>query len=144
MRSDHFPVEAGHAMLFARATGETNPEVVGPGAALAPPTFPWAAHQFDPDSHLRPRSDVPWHGSGSTPGTSAPGRTLHAEQRYVYHRPVRIGDVLSVEESEPRTWDRSGRSGTLHFIETVAEYRDADGELVVTATKVVVQKGGTS
>lgn len=131
-------------MLFARATGETDPRLVGPDVTAVPPTFPWAANQFDPDSPLRPQPDVPWHGSGATPGAAAAGGALHAEQRYVYHRPLRLGDVLTVSESAPRTWEKTGRSGTLRFAETVAEYRDAGGELVVTATKVVVRTGEPS
>ncbi len=56
-----FPVEAGHIMLFARAVGDTNPVYQDAEAAkrtevggiIAPPTFPQAVAQFDPDYPLR-------------------------------------------------------------------------------------------
>jgi len=56
-----FPVEAGHIMLFARAIGDTNPVYQDADAAkrtevgsiIAPPTFPQAVSQFDPDYPLR-------------------------------------------------------------------------------------------
>ena len=37
------------------------------GGIIAPPTFPQAVAQFDPDYHLRWRPDQPWFGSGKTP-----------------------------------------------------------------------------
>ena len=68
---------------------------------------------------------------------AAGGTGFHAEQRYEYHRPVRVGDVLSVHTSPGRSWEKMGRrGGRLTFTETVTEYRDEQGELVVTATSV--------
>src|SRR5689334_22010288 len=69
-----FPVEAGHIMLFARAVGDTNPvyqdaeaaKKTEVGGIIAPPTFPQAVAQFDPDYPLRWRPDQPWFGSGKT------------------------------------------------------------------------------
>ncbi|HEX8804161.1 MAG TPA: hypothetical protein VF743_08205, partial [Acidimicrobiales bacterium] len=53
---------------------------------------------------------------------------------------LRAGDVLRAETTAGRTWEKQGRrGGTLTFAETVTEYRDADGELVVTATSVGVR-----
>ena len=83
----------------------------------------------------------PWFGSGREPGrTPAGGGGLHAEQHYVFHQPVRIGMVLSSTEREGRTWQKAGRSGSLHFTERITEYIDADGAPVVTATSVGVQQ----
>ena len=70
-----FPVEASHIMMFARAVGDTNPVYHDAEAAkksevggiIAPPTFPQAVAQFDPEYHLRWRPDQPWFGSGKTP-----------------------------------------------------------------------------
>src|SRR5512146_1603275 len=69
-----FPVEASHIMMFARAIGATNPVYQDAEAAkntelggiIAPPTFPQAVAQFDPDYHLRWRPNQPWFGSGKT------------------------------------------------------------------------------
>ena len=69
------PVEAGHIMMFARSIGDENPVYSDEeyaknseaGHILAPPTFPRAVYQFDPDYHLRVRPNVPWFGSGKNP-----------------------------------------------------------------------------
>ncbi len=145
-----FPVEASHIMMFARAVGDTNPVYHDPAAAqrtevggiIAPPTFPQAVAQFDPAYHLRPKPGEPWFGSGKTPsGVEKPESTggLHAEQHFEYHRPLRPGDVLTVETKEGKTWEReSKRAGKLMFRERITEYRDQTGALVVTARSVGV------
>jgi len=118
MTVERFPIEAGHVMMFARSIGDPNPiysdaeyaaasEV---GTIIAPPTFVQASAQFDDDYPLRPKIGAPWFGSGRTPtlpprepgasrgsgAVTSGGTGLHAEQHYTYHRPVRVGDVLSV------------------------------------------------
>jgi acyl dehydratase len=146
-----FPVEAGHIMLFARAIGDTNPvyqdgdaaKQTEVGGIIAPPTFPQAVAQFDPDYPLRWRAGQPWFGSGKTPSgvTERPsgGGGLHAEQHFEYHRPLRPGDVLTVKSKPGNTWERdSKRAGKLTFRERITEYRDQKGELVVTARSVGV------
>ena len=52
--------------------------------------------------------------------------------------------VLSATEREGRTWQKTGRSGTLQFSEWITEYVDADGLPVVTATSVGVQQQHTT
>jgi hypothetical protein len=149
MQAKRFPIEAAHVMMFARALGDENPAYYGAltgEPVVAPPTFPWAASQFYPDSPGRPKPGVPWIGSGRT-ATGQPERSgaggglgLHAEQHFEFHRPLRAGDVLSVAEQPPRTWAKEGRKGgRLDFREVVSEYRDENGELVVTARMVSVQ-----
>src|SRR5690606_38295717 len=115
------------------------------GGVIAPPTFVMAAAQFDPDYMLRPKPGRPWMGSGRTPsGTagqeeSGGGTGLHAEQHFTYYRPIRPGDVLTAESREGRRWEKQGkRGGTLKFSETIVDYRDSSGELVVTARMVGV------
>ncbi len=145
-----FPVEASHIMMFARAVGDTNPVYYDAQAArktevggvIAPPTFGQAVAQFDPDYHLRPKPGQPWFGSGKTPAgvdkaPSAGG--LHAEQHFEYHRPLRPGDVLTVELKQGKTWEKeSKRAGKLTFRERIVEYRDQSGALVLTARGVGV------
>ena len=146
-----FPVEAGHIMLFARAVGDYNPvyhdaeaaKQSDVGGIIAPPTFPQAVAQFDPDYPLRWRPGQPWFGSAKTPSgveeRPSGGGGLHAEQHFEYHRPLRPGDVLTVETRPGNTWEReSRRAGKLTFRERITEYRDQNGELVVTARSVGV------
>ena len=157
MAVDKFPVEAGHIMMFARSVGDDNQIYYDEDyaksteceAIVAPPTFVQASAQFDPDYFLRPKVGAPWFGSGGKPtgvvressgGGGGGGGGLHAEQRYVYHRHPRVGDVLTATTRPGNQWEReSRRAGKLKFSETVTEYRDQNGELVVTATGVGVQ-----
>jgi N-terminal half of MaoC dehydratase len=138
-----FPVEASHIMMFARAVGDANPAYYDPAVGIiAPPTFPQAVAQFDPDYHLRPKPGEAWFGSGRTPSGVDKPRSLgglHAEQHFEYFRPLRPGDVLTVEYRDGETWQKeSKRAGRLSFRERIAEYRDASGELVVRARSVGV------
>ena len=71
--------------------------------------------------------------------SSSGGGGLHAEQHYEYHRHPKPGDVLTATVRPGETWERQGRrSGKLTFTETITEYRDQNGELVVTARGVGV------
>jgi acyl dehydratase len=154
-------------MMFARSIGDTNPiysdldHAAGTevGGVIAPPTFVQASAQFDPDYGLRPHPDRPWHGSGKEASGlmrqradgeggggggarsgGGGGSGLHAEQHYTYHRPVRVGDVLTSTTRRGESWEKEGRrAGKLVFSESITEYRDADGELVVTARSVGVR-----
>jgi hypothetical protein len=160
-----FPVEAGHIMMFARAIGDPNPvyydeeaaRATEVGGIIAPPTFIQASAQFNPDYFLRPKIGQLWFGSGKGPtgSNAAPpepsttsgerrggGVGLHAEQHFEYHRPIRPGDVLTPTNKEGKTWEREGRSGHLVFSETITEWRDAAGNLVVTARGVGVRTSG--
>jgi hypothetical protein len=51
-----------------------------------------------------------------------------------------VGDVLTATSKPGKTWEKEGRrGGKLTFSESVTEYRDQNGELVVTATSVGVR-----
>ena len=157
MAVKRFPVEAGHILMFARSIGDPNPvyedeeqaEAGEVGGIIAPPTFVQASAQFDADYFLRPKIGQPWFGSGKEP-TGIPrgsggsggggGGGLHAEQHYEYHRPLRAGDVLTATTTPGATWEKEGRrAGKLVFSESITEYRDQDGELVVTARGIGVR-----
>ncbi len=163
MAVERFPVEAGHILMFARSVGDPNPIYTDAeyaagtevGGIIAPPTFVQASAQFDDAYPLRPRIGRPWFGSGRTPsgtagagvgsgGGGGGGVGLHAEQHYEYHRPLRPGDVLRATSRPGERWEKEGRSGTLRFTEHITEYRDEQGELVVTARTVgvVTEMGG--
>ena len=157
MAVEKFPVEFSHIMMFARSVGDDNPiyhdpdyaKTTEPGSVIAPPTFVQASAQFDPDYVLRPKPGKPWFGSGkeatgvkreaSGGEGGGNGGGLHAEQLFEYHRHLKPGDVLSAETKPGNTWEReSKRAGKLTFRETVKEYRNQNGELIVTARSVGV------
>jgi len=167
MAVDRFPVEESHIMMFARAIGDPNPVYAGEpeaaatelGRMIAPPTFAQASAQFDPDYPLRPKIGQRWFGSGATPSGAVSGDAepaddpegaraesggnkgvLHAEQHFEFHRHIGPGDVLTATTKPGKTWEKeSKRAGTLKFSESVTEYRDQHGELVITARGVGVQ-----
>jgi len=155
MAVDKFPIEAGHIMLFARSIGDANQiyydekyaKSTEPGTIIAPPTFVQSSAQFDPDYFLRPKIGQPWFGSGKEPTGIKPGsadegnvgRGLHAEQHFEYHRHLKPGDVLKGVTKPGKSWEKVGkRSGKLTFNETITEYYDQDGKLVITARSVGV------
>jgi acyl dehydratase len=97
-----------------------------PAAAESQPSSASSASSASSSSERRPR------GGGGT--------GLHAEQHYTYHRPLRVGDVLTATTTPGKRWEKQGRrAGVLVFAESVTEYRDQDGELVVTARSVAVR-----
>jgi N-terminal half of MaoC dehydratase len=166
---ERFPIEAGHILMFARSIGDPNPIYADAeyaagtdaGSIIAPPTFAQASAQYDPDYILRPKIGQPWFGSGRDAtgirragsdgqpaggggagggsAGSAMGSGLHAEQHFEYHRHIRPGDVLSATIRAGDTWEKEGRSGKLVFSENITEYRDQNGELVITARGVGVR-----
>ncbi len=155
MTVQSFYVEAGHIMMFARSIGDSSPVYdptrSDPAKVVAPPTFVQASAQFDPDCVLRPAVGAQgWFGSGGSSsgaravpdvdGSQGPRtRRLHAEQQFEYHHPVTPGMVLSATSVEGDSWEKeSKRGGTLQFSETITEYRDQHGQLVVVARSVVV------
>ena len=160
MAAIKFPIEASHILMFARAVGDDNKiyadadyaKGTEPGSIIAPPTFPIASAQFDPDYFLRPKTGQVWFGSGKEPtgvkrsseggssGGGGGGGGLHAEQHFEYHRHLKPGDVLTATVKPGKTWEKEGRrSGKLLFSETITEYRDQNGELVITARGVGVR-----
>jgi hypothetical protein len=157
MAVEKFPVEASHILMFARSVGDDNPiysdaeyaKSTEPGSVIAPPTFAQSSAQFDPDYFLRPKIGQPWFGSGKEPtgikrepggGGGGGGGGLHAEQHFEYHRHLKPGDVLTATTRPGETWEKeSKRAGKLVFSESVTEYRDQNGDLVITARGVGVR-----
>ncbi len=146
-----FPVEATHIMMFARSIGDENPvyhdadkaESTEVGGIIAPPTFPAAVAQFNPDG-LRPKPGEKWFGSGATPsgieGKPPSAGGLNAEQEFQYFRPIRAGEVLTAELKPGTTWVReSKRAGRLVFTDRFTEFRDQNGELVAIQRSVSVK-----
>jgi acyl dehydratase len=119
---------------FADAIGDANPAYRDPEAAralghpdvIAPPTFPivlsmraGAQVVFDPDLGL----DY--------------SRVVHGEQRFVYDRPVRAGDRLTVTVSVESIRSAAGND----LLTTRGEVATVDGERVLTAYSTLVARG---
>jgi len=157
-----FPVDRTAILLFASAIGDTNPiyydeeaaRATPLGGVIAPPTFGVASAHWNPQHVFRGVRQIP----PVPPCPTAPGgvdaprreggagtpiaRILHGEQRFEYHEPLRPGMQLRVETRLGRSWEKEGRrGGTLRFSESVSEYRDESGRLVLTATSVGIVTG---
>ena len=117
---------------FADAVGDLNPAYRDPAAArelghrdvLAPPTFPfviaWPA--------VKQIIDDPEIGVDFS-------RVLHADQRFVYARPVYAGDRLTATVVIEDVSERAGQG----FVTARADLATVDGEHVVsTYSKLVV------
>jgi len=119
---------------FADAIGDPNPAYRDADAAralgypdvIAPPTFPivlsmraGAQVAFDPELGL----DY--------------SRVVHGEQRFVYSRPVRAGDRLTVTVSVESIRSAAGND----LLTTRGDVSTADGELVLTAYSTLVARG---
>lgn len=149
-----FHVDPTGILTFAAALGETNriyydeeyAAATPLGGVIAPPTFTASASHWNPYGGLRGVRRIPAPppaaqrgGRAERAGGGNTARLLHGEQRFEYHKPVRPGMVLTVSGRPGRSWEREGRrGGRLRFAESITEYRDPDGELVVTATSVSV------
>jgi len=118
---------------FAEAIGDTNPAYTDPEAAaalghpdvIAPPTFVFsitfrAAGQVIEDPQL---------------GLDY-SRVVHGDQKFVYTRPVRAGDRLSVTSTIEAIKSMAGND----FLDVRGEVHDETGAHVVTAhTKLVAR-----
>ena len=119
---------------FARAVLATDPQHTDPEAAralgyadvVAPPTFAMVIQDLTLQQLLaEPDSGI------------ALERTIHAEQRFRYTRPITAGDELTAQLSI--TGVRA--VGKNAMVTSEAEIRDAAGDHVVTATSVLLIGG---
>ena len=152
-----FYVDRTGILTFAASLGETNriyydeahAQQTPLGGVVAPPTFTASASHWNPHGGLRGVRRIPAPPPAPEgAATQAPvrragggntSRLLHGEQRFDYHKPVRPGMELTVTGRPGKSWEKAGRrGGKLRFTESISEYRDQDGELVVTATGVSI------
>ena len=150
-----FPVDRTAILNFAAAIGETNPIywdaafAAGTplGDVIAPPTFGVSSAHWNPNYFLRGTRKIPPRAEAPQSGTKAPSgggggslaRVLHGEQRFAYHKPMQPGMKLRVATRQGKAWQKEGKKGgKLRFTETITEYRDERGELVLVATSVGV------
>jgi len=159
MAEHDFPVDRTAILTFAAAIGETNPiywdqafaATTPLGDVIAPPTFGIASAHWNPDYGLRGMRQIPVRRLAASPapregaerssggGGGSLARVLHGEQRFEYKKPLQPGMRLTVSTRPGKSWDKEGkRGGKLKFSETVTEYRDERGELVLVATSVGV------
>lgn len=152
--ADHeFPIDRTAILNFAAAVGETNPiywdaafaKTTPLGDVVAPPTFGIASALWNPEYGLRGTRQIPPRSEPKAPREAGGGgggslaRVLHGEQRFEYKKPLQPGMRLTVSSRSGKSWEKEGKKGgKLKFSETITEYRDASGDLVLVATSVGV------
>lgn len=141
---ENFEVEAGKVEEFARALRDENPIYRNREAARsagyedipAPPTFTRVSY------FPRYRPDGIDENLGFDLGLQSEN-VLHGEQEYEYARPLIVGDVLSGVTTLVDVFQSEGsRGGIMTFCVYETEYRDQDGELVVTERVTRIETGG--
>jgi acyl dehydratase len=138
---EEFHVEKGKVEEFARAVKEDNPAFRDEAAA--------AEQGFDripaPLTFARV-SAFPRYRATEGRGIDIGFRqeyAIHGEQEYEYERPLQVGDVLTGETTLVDVYQREGgRGGTMTFAVLETEYRDQDGELVLTDRSTAIETAG--
>ena len=66
---------------------------------------------------------------------------VHAEQEFVYERPVRAGEKYTIVGKVHDIWEKQGRSGMLDFVtfEALGREKETD-ELVFTARMTLISR----
>lgn len=125
-------IERGRLVLFAKATGQTDPVYLDPEAAqlnghrdlLVPPTFLFGMELERPDPF----------GWLTELGVDL-NTVLHGSQSFAYAAPAYAGDVLTARSTITDVYEKKG--GTLEFIERRTDIT-RDGQPVATLTQVLV------
>ncbi|OLZ42141.1 dehydratase [Natrinema saccharevitans] len=141
--AEEFRVEPGKVEEFARAITAEDPVFRDESVATerghdrvpAPLTYSQVARfpQYTP-------ADVDGKGFELA---FQPEYVIHGEQAHEYERPVYVGDVLEGTTTLADVFQREGgRAGTMTFAVLETEYRDRDGELVLTDRSTAIETEG--
>jgi hypothetical protein len=130
-------------MLFARAVKDRSPLYASERAAHdagfdrvpVPPTYTFVMASAGAFPDIQPEDGTgSMYANTGLDGTSAfarDGLYLHGEQHFVYHRPVRVGDVLEGRLRTSKPIARSARRGPMEVTYFQTTWTDAQGEPVV-------------
>ncbi|MCA6124511.1 MaoC family dehydratase N-terminal domain-containing protein [Bradyrhizobium sp. WSM 1704] len=127
-------VEPGRLRFFLDTLGETNPvyrdetaaQAAGFTAAPVPPTYLFCLEMMD--------ATMPFEFLTALGIDLA--RVLHGEQRFDYHAPVVVGDVLTFKPRVTSVTDKKGGAMTLIVVET--EVTNQAGVHVADLSRTVV------
>jgi len=130
--SYEIPLEAGKIREFARATQSRDDHYQGAEAIITPTFLTTARNTW------QPAEDNPLAGIELDLR-----RVLHAEEEFRFHgRVPSAGETLTVTGRIGEEWTKEGRrGGTMRFITTVNEFRDAAGVLVAEQITTLVETG---
>jgi len=134
-------VEPGRSRFFLDTLEERNPlyrdgetaRAAGYAATPVPPTYLFCLEMMDAAEPIEFLNALDIDLA----------RVLHGEQRFDYHAPVVLGDVLTFKSHVASVTDKKG--GAMTMIVVVTEVINQDGVHVAdTSRTVVVRNGGPS
>jgi acyl dehydratase len=145
-------IERGPVTRFAESVTESSPIYRRRDAAQAagfddipvPPTFffssaaHWGAYPEDQPADANPGTNPTMEIIGKL--MSKGGMVLHGEQEFVYHRPIVVGETLTSEGRVADLYEKQSGERTMTFLVTENEYRDANGDLVLTARMNLIHR----
>ncbi len=129
-------VEPGRLRYFLNVLGETNPVYRDPAAAKAagfsatpvPPTYLFCLEFMDSEKPFEMLEALAMDLS----------KILHGEQKFVYHAPVVVGDVLTFRSEVADVVQKKG--GAMTLITVATRVTNQNGEHVADAVRVVVER----
>ncbi|PCI52354.1 MAG: acyl dehydratase [Gammaproteobacteria bacterium] len=132
------PVEKGRLRFFAKAIGESNPIYTDEAAAKKagyeslpmPPTFLFSL-----------KMDVPNPFENYEKAGLALAKILHANQAFIYHKPVVAGDTLMFESHIADIYDKKG--GELEFLVEKIKVSNQFDQHVADMTITLVVRNST-
>lgn len=125
------PIEWGKVREFARAVHDPR---AGQEPPLPPPTFPVVLSADFIERFVNELLPLDRK------------RTVHGEQAYRYHRPLRIGKQVRCRARIVQDVVKEGkRGGKMRVVTLEIELRDADTEeLLVVESMTAIEKGGAT
>ena len=127
-------VEPGRLRFFLDTIGETNPlyrdataaQAAGYAASPVPPTYLFCLEMMD--------ATIPFEFLTALNIDLA--RVLHGEQRFDYHAPVVVGDILTFKPRVSAVTEKKGGAMTLIVVET--SVTNQNGVHVADVSRTVV------
>lgn len=119
---DVYEIEKGMVRKFAEAIDDPNPD----WSEVTPPTFPAA---LVPTGLLHRLFNA---DCGLT-------RLLNGSSELEYLKPIKIGDVISVNAKLTRLRQMGGKDGAMLFMFTEVTYTNQDGEVAVRGKNTYIK-----
>jgi acyl dehydratase len=146
-------VERGPITQFAASVTDTNPiyrnqdaaKAAGFGDIPVPPTYFfsgatfWGAFAETQPTDASPDRNPTMEIIGKL--MSKGGIVLHGEEEFTYHKPVVVGDTIKSEGKVVDLYEKPAGDKTMTFLVTENEYRNQDGDLVLTARMNLIHRG---
>jgi len=127
-------VEPGRLRFFLNTLGERNPvyrdeqaaRAAGYSARPVPPTYLFCLEMMDNERPFEFLTDL----------NIDLARVLHGEQRFLYHAPVLVGDILTFKSRVTSVADKKGGAMTMVVVET--EVTNQHGVRVADIARTIV------